>query len=148
VGVKMTKRVVRRMKRYHKDLYFPEWSSKSLKAFADGIRTRGKREQGNGSITFSLHAVEKSAEYLFEYGRRFIKFLSKVIRDDALKNGEVFEFYAIDEEIKKVCYRIASTNSPVDLVLVISADGVVITMFVANKGDNHDTLDESLYERS
>ena len=137
----MNKTKTRRMKRYHKDVFFPGWADKSLIKFSEDVRS-------HGSISFSLHSLEKTTEYAFEYGRRFVKFLAKVVRADVFKVGNVFEFYAIDEEIKKACYRMNSVDSPVDLAIVISADGVVVTDFVISKADNHDTLDKSLYERS
>lgn len=130
----------RKMKRYHKEVYFPPWAEKSLQSFVDSVRT-------HGSITFSLHAVEKTVEYTVEYGRRFSKFLAKIIRQDVLKTGTVFEFYATEEEIRKVCYRVSSPSSPVDVAIVVSADGVIVTDFVINKDDTHHTLDENLYER-
>ena len=136
----MTKQNSKKIKRYHKSFYFPPWATKSLQNFSDSIRSRT-------SITFSLHALEKTLEYGFEYGRKFLKSVSKVIREDALKNGEVFEFYSIEQEIRKACFRVFLVGSPVDLILVISSDGVVITLYVSNKGDNHNTLDENLYEK-
>jgi hypothetical protein len=128
------------LKRYHKDVYFPDWASTSLKGFAKGV-------QIHGSIAFSLHALEKVVDYGTEYGKKFVKFLVKTIRQGILKTDNVFEFYAEDTGIKKACFRISSSEVPVDLVLVISADGVVVTAFVINKGDNHTTLDEKMYER-
>jgi len=130
----------KKLKRYHSEIYFPNWTNKSFVTFVDGIHA-------HGSITFSLHAVERAWEYGVDYGRNLIKFLSRTIREDVLKNGSIFEFYATDEEIHKACFRISSEDSPVDLVLVISSDGVVVTVFVIKKDDNHSTLDENLYER-
>lgn len=137
----MRKSKSKRLKRYHRELYFPPWANKSFIAFVEGVHT-------HGSITFSLHALEKSLEYSIDYGRNLVKFLSRIIRGDVFKNGSVFEFYAADEEIKKACLRITSNESPVDLVLVVSADGVIVTVFVTKKEDNHSTMDETLYERN
>lgn len=131
----------KKLKRYHRQLFFPKWYEDSLEEYFNGVRAVGQ-------ITFSLHAVEKAQEYGFEHGRKFIKTMSKAIREDVLREPSVFEFYATGQEIRKACFRVSVPEFPVDLVLVISADGVVVTVFVTNKGDNHDTLNAGLYERS
>lgn len=131
----------KRLKRFHRQIFFPKWTEESLRAFLIEVRT-------HGSLTLSIHAVEKSWEYGTEYGRKFLKFMLGMIRGEALRRGELFEFYAYDQEIRKACFRVASEDLPVDLVVVISADGVVVTVWTINKKDNHDTLDEELYERS
>lgn len=136
----MTKPKTKKLRRYHRDIYFPDWANFSLKEFAQHVRV-------HGSVTFSLHAVEKSLEYGFDYGRKFLKFISKIIRQDVLKVENVFEFYAEGGAVRKACFRVSSPEILVDLVLVISSDGVVVTIFVINKGDNHNTLDEKVYER-
>ena len=139
-ALEMKKSKSKSLDRYHRDVYFPDWTNTSLKGFAKGVQT-------HGSISFSLHALIKIVEYMVEYGKRFVMFLVKTIRQGVLKTENVFEFYAEEDVIKKACFRISSSEIPVDIVLVISADGVVVTAFVINKGDNHTTLDEKMYER-
>lgn len=128
----------KRLKRYHRDIFFPDWTEVSVKRFIDGILS-GK------SITYSLHATEKLIDYSILFGKTV---LLKALRQVPLELGNIFEFYAVGEEIKKACFRFSFDEIPVDLTLVISTDGVVITLYVSNKGDNHTTLDKKLYERS
>lgn len=130
----------RNLDRYHRDVLFPQWYETSLNIFIRAVRS-------HGSITFSLHALEKTIEYSFEYGRTMFKFLLRSVRRNSLDPNSVFEFYASDEEIHRACFRYSFEEFPVDLVLVISADGVVVTVFVINKTDNHTTLNRNLYVR-
>ena len=131
----------KRLKRFHRSVYFPAWSDESLLEYF-------KEVTGIGPLKFSLHALEKLSESVLEHGRAFLKAFLRIIRRNSLTLEGVFEFYAVDTVVKKACFRYALPDFPVDLVLVISADGVVITVFVVNKGDDHSTLDEKLYERN
>lgn len=131
----------KRIKRYHRDIFFPPWYDPALEKFLATIRS-------TSAIVFSLHAVEKTIAYSFRFGQELQKYLMKIIRKQLLNSSNVFEFYAVDEEIRKACFRVSFEQFPVDLALVVSADGTVITVFVVNKHDNHNSLDKTLYERS
>lgn len=131
----MTKRV----KRFHRDINFPDWTQNSLEEYLQEISQ-------NGYITFSAHAVEGVVEYTQEYGRNLLRFILRSVKRNSLNLLDVFEFYATDMKVKKACFRCSSEKIPVDVVLVISRDATVITVYVANKGDNHATLDRNLYE--
>lgn len=127
--------------RYNRAVFFPEWSTDSITVFLETLRK-------NNGVCVSIHSVEKIVNYCFQYGRQMLKYLLKSVRKASFTPANVFEFYAVDGEIKKACLRFSFDEFPVDLVLVISADGTVITVFTTNKGDNHDSLDVELYERS
>lgn len=136
-----------RLKRFHKNIFFPEWSDRALKVYRDGLVKEGK-------ITFSVHALEKLIIYTLDYGKVLSQALIDAIRKKS-KNGfeffntkNVFEFYSVGETIKKACYRHSFGEIPVDLILVISSEGVVITAYVTGKNDKHTTLNKNLYERS
>jgi hypothetical protein len=131
---------MKKLKRYHHNIYYPDWAEESLSEFVRSIRA------GN-SITFSIHSVDKIVSETLEYGRQLFKFLLKAIKRTSLEADTIFEFYAFGEEVKKACFRFSFEAFPVDIILVISADGTVITIFTANKGDNHSTLNARLYER-
>jgi hypothetical protein len=128
------------MKRYHREICFPDWSQQSLEEFVGGIYSKGP-------VVCSLHAVENILRDCTEYGRRLFTFLLKSIRKTSFEVGNIFEFYSVDRKVKKACFRFSFEDFPVDLVLVISADGTIITSYTTNHGDNHSTLDTSLYER-
>lgn len=130
-----------KISRYHRSIFFPDWAEKSLEEFLINV-------SGTGSLKFSTHAVEKIVDCSFNYGRSFLEHLLKVVKKGSLNLDRVFEFYSTETRIKKACFRYTLPRFPVDLILVISADGVIVTVFVTNKEDNHSTLNEKLYERS
>jgi hypothetical protein len=131
----------KKLSRYHREVFFPEWTEESINIFF------GKLKKNNG-LCVSVHSMEKIVNYCFQYGRQMLKYLLKSIRRISFTSESIFEFYAVDAEIKKACLRFSFEEFPVDLVLVVSADGTVITVYVTNKGDKHDSLDIELYERS
>lgn len=131
----------KKLKRYHKDVFLPSWTEELLSNFINEVYSKGP-------LTFSGHAVEKIVESAFEHGKNLFKYLIKILREGRLNLGDVFEFYSRDAAIKKACFRFTFSDYPVDLVLVISSDGVVITVYAINKEDNHSTLNQELYERS
>ncbi len=126
------------MKRYHRQIYFPEWAEESIQKYL-------KKVLSNTPITYSLHAVDKITEFCWVSGKSFVM---DSLRNVSLQEDKIFEFYASGEEIKKACFRFSAEDFPVDFILVVSEDGVVITLYVINQGDNHSTLNKNLYERS
>lgn len=129
------------LKKYHRDIFFPEWSEESKAVFLKTLRR-------NGGVTISIHSMEKIVNYCFTYGRQMLKFLLKSMKRAGLDSASIFEFTADDRRITKACFRFSFQEFPVDLVLVISADGNIITVFTTNKGDNHDSMNTEIYERS
>lgn len=131
----------RKMQRYHREIFFPDWSEDALKNFTDKI-------SNSSSIVFSIHALEKVVDASFQYGKQLFKYLLKSVRRSSMEPDSVFEFYAVRGEIKRACFRFSYDVFSVDLVLVISSDSTVVTVYTINKGDLHDTLNTKLYERS
>lgn len=129
-----------KLKRYHKGIYFPPWAKESISEFL-------KNQRKQKSIVFSVHGVDKVVLEVLRYGKYLMEFLFKSVRKNSLKYENVFEFYSKDREIQKACFRISYAEFPVDLIFVMSAEGTVITFYTTNKGDNHDSLDTSLYEK-
>jgi hypothetical protein len=129
-----------KVNRYHRELYFPPWAEDSLKVYVKSLEERG-------GVMFSVHALQKVIAYSFEYGKQLLKYLLKSIKTTSFKTTDIFEFYSVDEVVQKACLRFSFEEFPVDLVLVISVDGTVITVFTIHKGDFHGTLDASLYEK-
>jgi hypothetical protein len=130
----------KKLHRYHREIYFPPWAEESLDTFVSKVMSRR-------TVVFSVHALEKSIMYSFEYGKWLFKFLMKALKKTSLELPNIFEFYAEGQEVSKACFRLSFEGFPVDLVLVVSEDGTVITLFTINKGDNHVTLNENLYEK-
>lgn len=136
----MAKQARKKLKRYHRDVFFPDWMEESLGNFMEEVLTKGQ-------VVFSVHSVDKIVSGVFEYGRLLQKYLLKSISRESLRSASPFEFYAIDREIRKVCFRFSYPSFPVDIVLVISVDGTVITLYTIHQGDNHETMNTSVYER-
>lgn len=130
-----------RIDRYHREVYFPPWYEESMKVFVGEILS-------TGPLTFSMHCVEKVMEYTIQFGKNFFQNLVKSIRRGVLDTEKVFEFYSTKGgNITKACFRFSFEKLPVDIVLVISSSGVLITMYTINEGDNHDTLNKKLYKK-
>jgi hypothetical protein len=132
--------VAKKLSRFHEQVYFPSWADSSIKKFLEGLNSRS-------SVLFTLHSVERVALYNKRYGRKLLKFLAKSVKRGSFKSSQIFEFYSKNETIKKACFRLSFDGFPVDLVLVISADATIITIFPVNKDDFHDSLDLELYEK-
>ena len=131
----------KRVDRFHKDIFFPSSYESSMKTFVEEIVALGP-------LTFSRHAIEKVVDYTFEYGKNFFQQFIKTVSRNSLDPEKVFEYYAAKTgKITKACFRYTFDEYPVDIIMVISANGVVITMYVANKNDNHSTLNKNLYKK-
>lgn len=130
---------MKKIKRFHRDVYFPPWSEDSLAEFLSKVSEAGY-------VTFSAHALKRTSECVDEYGKSFLRALLKSVKRGSLNIGQVFEFYSVEETVKKACFRQSVEEISVDFVLVISQDATVITVFAINRDDNHDTLDAGLYE--
>lgn len=127
--------------RFHKSIYFPDWAENSLNEFISEI-------SGGSGLSFSVHALTRVIEYTDEYGKSLLRFLIKSIKKNPLDINEIFEFYSSGEQVKRVCFRCLSEELAVDLILVISRDSTVITVFVTKKGDNHENMNQNLYTKN
>lgn len=133
----MVKRIV---KRFHKDIFFPEWGTTEYGNFLDELRT-------NLPLSFSVHAVDKILDYRDEYGNRVWKSILNIIRNSLISSGELFEFYWNGERIYKVCLRFSDKNLPFDVVMVISSDATIITLYITRTEDTHKSMNKNLYSR-
>lgn len=136
----MTSKTTRKLKRYHRDICFPDWYDEAMNDFLKTAVVKRSR-------VFSFHALEKIIDYCFEYGRVLMKFVDKSIKNNSMTKEQVFEFYHRNGEIKKACFRVSPKEFPMDIILVLSRDGTVITLYLTNKGDDHATLNRKLYEQ-
>jgi len=67
------------------------------------------------------------------------------IKDVELNYNQIFEYYEDNDIIEKICYRI-SYNKFQDIILVISKEKRIITIYINSKEDNHITLHKELYK--
>lgn len=122
------------MKRYHKKVYFPDNSKEKLETFTEILN--GKKWK------YSYHTCDN-----LKYREVDIKGVLTFIFQLQLDSKGIFEFYTNDTgDIIKVCYRaIYSENT--DIILVISKDKTIVTIYSNIAGDNHITLKKELYIR-
>ena len=66
------------------------------------------------------------------------------IKGVELKAEHIFEYYSEDKNIVKLCYRI-TYNSLQDLILVLTPEKRIITIYINSANDLHDTLKKELY---
>jgi hypothetical protein len=118
------------MKRYHKKIYFPKQGEKDLEkltARLNGLTWRYTRHSIDG---LKCRAVDLEAVLNF-------------IKNTKLESKDIFEYYELGE-IVKACYRLPYTENT-DIILVISNQKEIITIYTNTAGDNHITLNSALY---
>jgi hypothetical protein len=121
------------MLRYHKQVYFNPQDIESLKAFTNRL---------NGLIwRYSSHSIDNLRHRAID-----LEGLLIFIKDIELKAGDIFEFYADEnnQEIIKVCYRI-NWQKDLDIILVLSQEKNIITVYINSKTDEHFTLRKEAY---
>jgi len=118
------------MKRYHKKLYFPD--IEKIKALNSQLNSYNWQ--------YSKHALDNIKYRHIDY----IKVLN-FIKDLKLDYNNIFEYYIKDNNIIKVCYRIKFDNIS-DLILVLSQNKKIITIYFNNANDKHYTLKKELYQ--
>ena len=121
------------MLRYHKKVYFPAGDIDRLKIFTDNINSMDWRYSAHCLENIKYRAIDMSRLLLF------IKALS-------LDNAAIFEYYAEDKsrDIIKACYRISFNDE--DIILVMSEDKKIITIYLNSREDEHFTLKRELYK--
>lgn len=117
------------MNRYHKTIYFP--NIENLKTFNDNINAK--------TWQYSKHCLE-NIKYRFLDIEKLLIFIKNL----TLKTDNIFEYYLIDNEIDKACYRIKYQKN-IDIILVISSEKNLITIYINQENDNHETLKKNLY---
>ena len=75
-----------------------------------------------------------------------IKALLLFIKNIKLNYESLFEYYSEGNNIIKVCYRIPF-NMDMDIILILSHDKNIITIYLNTSGDNHITLKTELYNK-
>ena len=123
------------MKRYHKKIYFAH--KQKIKDFTHSLNARQFR--------ITKHSIERVSEQLsFFKLERLLTF----IKDIKLDYNSIFEYYINDnKQIEKACYRVNYTSEN-DIILVISKNKELITVYLNEITDNHITLNKSLYVKN
>jgi hypothetical protein len=70
-----------------------------------------------------------------------------LVNPRSLSVEDIFEFYWSPEarSIPKACFRISSEEISTDIILVISSNATIITLYTTNKNDTHRSMDKNLY---
>ena len=118
------------MYRYHRKIYFPHIDK--LRELNNKLNIKAWK--------YSVHALEN-----VKYRIADIENMLNFIKNITLEENQIFEYYKLYNNIEKLCYRIAYDNT-FDIVLVLSNDKSIITIYLNNKDDNHDTLKKELYQ--
>lgn len=123
------------MLRYHKKVYFKFEDTKRLETFTGLLNVK--------QWAFSSHCLDN-----LKYRDVDVEAILLFIKNLKLKYEDIFEFYTDDKgELLKLCYRI-KFNKTIDIILVISAEKKIITIYENSANDLHYTLNESLYQKN
>lgn len=118
------------MNRYHIKLGFNHISQ--LKDLTEQLNLK--------NWTYSEHCLDN-----LKYRFIDLKGILLFIKDIKLKAENIFEYYEENEKIIKLCYRI-TYNDLQDIILVITPDKKIVTIYINSIGDNHITLKKELYK--
>jgi len=120
------------MERYHRELGIPEVHLKRLEELNAKFNS-GKRF---GRTSHAFERLNQRFDYL-----SILDYLANKVE---FKAEDIFEVYVDNEAVQKVCYRLDYENGQ-DLILVLTKDKAIVTLYINVKGDNHSTLRKELY---
>jgi len=121
------------MNRYHVKTGFFPGHIEIIKTITDKLNTKAWCYSGHCLDNIKYRIIDIKAMLLF-------------IKNLKLNYGQVFEYYSVDDNILKLCYRI-TWKPGLDLILVISQDKNIITIYLNSENDKHDTLKKELYNK-
>jgi len=119
------------MNRYHKKIFFPV--SDELKNFNDDILKK--------QFSYSKHCLD-NLKYRFINNKEVLLY----IKNCTLNYADIFEYYKENNIIIKACYRINYKNN-LDFIIVIDKNKTIITIYLNNKTDEHETLKQEIYNK-
>jgi len=121
------------MLRYHIKIYRPSGTDQKLKDFTDQINQK--------QWHYSAHVLNH-----LKYRTMNVKHILTFIKDQTLNPDQIFEHYEdANGNIIKACYRLNYTKT-FDLIAVINADKTLITLYMNDIADQHNTLRPELYQ--
>jgi len=120
------------LKRYHKKIYFP----------ATDKLEKLNVELNSKTWQYSQHCLEH-----IQYRELNLKNVLSYISGLELQSQDIFEYYTLNDEVVKACYRI-SYNKNIDIILVVSKDKNIITIYYNSKNDKHYNLRKNIYCKS
>lgn len=122
------------MLKYHKEVYFPIKYHSKLINFNNELKEY--------TFKFSNHTKQRVIEKInnFEYFNIFISNLK-------LNSTNIIEYTVNNNEIEKVLYRF-KYNENEEIILSISQNKTIITIYLNNINDKHFTLNKKIYCQS
>ncbi len=120
------------MNRYHKKVYFSKDSQARLRDFTNLLN--GKKWR------YTRHSIDNIKHRAIDIEDMLLYIKNISILDYTC----IFEYYEFDTKIVKVCYRLPYTKD-LDIILVLSNDKEIITIYLNSKDDLHFTLKKELY---
>jgi hypothetical protein len=112
----------------------PDDSKIKLKSFTDNLN--------NKKWIYSNHTLNNLRWRTYN-----IEDILLYIKNKKLNAEDIFEFYELNNQIIKVCYRFSYTKN-MDLILILNGDKKIITIYLNNKNDKHITLKKDLYTKA
>lgn len=120
------------MSRYHKEIYIPVTIKGQFKAFTDKLNTL--------NWAYTSHSIDNIKDRYYN-----VKEILTFINSLRLKEKDIFEVYADNDNIIKLCYRIEYDTC--DIILVLSKDKTIITIYTNDFEDLHYSLNKSIYKQ-
>lgn len=119
------------MNRYHIKFGFDQSHIKRLQDITEQLNDR--------EFSYSSHCLD-NLKFRFIDLEGVLLFIKGI----NLKSEQIFEYYSEDKNIVKLCYRIGYNNLQ-DIILVITPEKKIITIYINSANDLHDTLKKELY---
>ncbi len=120
------------MRRYHKQVYMPITDTLKLKTYTDKLNCLKWQYTRHSLDNLKYRAIDR-AELLLS------------IKGKLLNWQDIFEYYTDQQnDIIKVVYRFKYIDG-LDIILVISPDKKIITIYLNSSNDLHYTLRKNLY---
>ena len=124
--------------RYHKEVGFDQDHQQQL---IDLIHKFNEVKR-YGRTKHAFHRLNERFD-----SRRILHYLTNKVE---FHYGQVFEYYVKQESnlISKICFKIEYRTSPYetqDLILVLTRQKDIVTLYINASGDNHSTLKRELY---
>ena len=119
------------MNRYHIKLGFDQSHIKGLQDMTEQLNLK--------NWLYSEHCLDN-----LKYRAIDLRGILLFIKGIKLDYSQVFEYYAEELKVIKLCYRITYNNLQ-DIILIITPDKKIITIYINSANDLHDTLKKELY---
>ena len=122
------------MNRYHIKLGFDQSHIKGLQDITEQLNNR--------DFSYSDHCLD-NLKYRFIDLKGILLFIKGI----ELRAEHIFEYYEENGKIIKLCYRITYNNLQ-DIILVVTSEKKIVTIYINSVGDNHITLKKELYKNT